>query len=189
MARPMGIGKLGDPDKIFKRKFRYTLKIETPCGEIPEWFVKTAARPQLDIEETELNFLNGVTWIPGKGKWQPITVTYIDVADSLQQNLYDWLVAVYDFTNPVRLKQTEKPGWNATGTLRMFDGCGALLERWVLKSMWPQSINFGDLDYSNSEEATIELTLRYSEVQWKPKCKLQDPDCECRGCNTSATII
>ena len=178
----MGIGQLGQPDKIFKRKFRYTFTIDTPCGPIPEWFVKTASRPQLDIEETELNFLNGVTWIPGKGKWQPLSVTYVDVSDQLQQPLYNWLVAVYDFIHPELLHQTEKPGWNGTGTLRMFDGCGNLIETWIMRSMWPQSINFGDLDYANSEEATIELSLRYSEVEWIPDCKMATPTCGCTGC-------
>jgi len=193
----MGIGRLGDPSRIFKRKFRFTFEIAIPCpittfgsvtgsngSTIPEWFVKTVARPQLDIEETELNFLNAVTWIPGKGKWQPITVTYIDVADSLHQPLYNWLASVYDFTDPVRLKQTEKAGWAATGTLRMFDGCGTLIETWTLKNMWPQSVNFGDLDYANSEEATIELSLRYSDVTYTPngKCGLKPPQPCCEGC-------
>lgn len=189
----MGIGRLGDPNRIFKRKFRFTFEIFVPCpkrtgifgssgSRIPEWFVKTVARPQLDIEETELNFLNAVTWIPGKGKWQPMTVTYIDVADQLQQPLYNWLASVYDFTNPVKLKQTERSGWAGTGVLRMFDGCGALIETWTLKNMWPQSINFGDLDYANSEEATIELSLRYSEVQYVPQCGLTTPTPCCEGC-------
>ena len=189
----MGIGQLGEPNKIFKRKFRFTFSISIPCprrgkgqssgATIPEWFVKSVSRPQLDIEETELNFLNGVTWIPGKGKWQPMTVTYIDVADKLQQPLYNWLASIYDFSDESgKLKQTEKPGWDGTGTLRMFDGCGTLIETWTLLHMWPQSINFGDLDYANSEESTIELSLRYSDVRWEPKCKMRPASSCCEGC-------
>ncbi len=178
----MGIGLLGQPGRIFKRKFRYTLEIDTPCGLIPRWFVKTASRPQLDIDETELNFLNGVTWIPGKGKWQPITVTYIDVADRLAQPLYDWLVSVYNFVDPLRLKQSEKAGWRGQALLTMYDGCGTPLEFWLMDSVWPQSVNFGDLDYSDSSEITIELTLRYSEVAYLPVCGLQVPTCPCVGC-------
>lgn len=167
----MGIGKLGAPSLILKRKFRYTLSIAWPGGDdIPQWYVKIAARPQLDIDEVEINFLNGVDWVPGKGRWQPITVTYVDAATSDLSPLYSWIATVYDFTqqNPQdHLPMSERHGYRGTASLSMWDGCGTELERWTLSNCWPQSVNFGDLDYSNSEEATIELTLRYSQVKYE----------------------
>lgn len=178
----MGIGRLGAPNIIIKRKFRYTLQFTTPCGPVPEHYVKMAARPQLDIDETEINFLNAVTWIPGKGRWQPLTVTYVDVASADMQGLYNWIATVYDFTDPVNLRNSEKAGWNGTGLLTMLDGCGQPLEFWVLNSCFPQSINFGDLDYGDSETATIELTIRYSDVQYFGVCGVQTPQGCCRGC-------
>jgi len=181
----MGIGRLGAPNIIIKRKFRFTLQFTTPCGPVPEHYVKLAARPQLDVEETELNFLNAVTWIPGKGRWQPLNVTYVDVASSEMQGLYNWVATVYEFGGQqanVTLRQSEKEGWNGTGLLTMYDGCGSPLEYWVLNSCWPQSINFGDLDYSDSETATIELTIRFSDVQFFGTCGVQTPVSCCRGC-------
>lgn len=182
----MGIGRLGDPKLVIKRKFRWTIEINTPIGLIPKHFAKVAARPQLDIDELEVNFLNATTWLPGKGKWQPLNVTYIDVADAEMGPLYSWIASVYDFTqiNPQsNLPQTEKPGWNGSAVLTMYDGCGSPLEQWTLNSCWPQSINFGDLDYSDSNEATIDLTLRFSEVNYMKlgNCGITiDPDC--KGC-------
>lgn len=178
----MGIGLLGQPNIIIKRKFRYTLEISTPCGFIPQHFVKVAARPSLEIEEQELNFLNAVTWIPGKGKWQPISVTYIDVAGPHLIGLYNWIATVYNFTNPVNLTQSEKAGWAGTGRLVMYDGCGTPLEVWLLGSMWPTSVNFGDLAYEDSAEATIELQLRYSEVNYTSLCGGGQIAGCCRGC-------
>lgn len=181
----MGIGELGAPNIIIKRKFRFTIEFTTPCGFIPQHYVKSASRPQLDIEETELNFLNGVTWIPGKGKWQPMTVTYVDVANAQMQGLYNWVATVYEFGGPqapINLRQSEKPGWNGTGRLRMYDGCGTPVETWILKSCWPQSINFGDLDYADSETATIELTIRFSDVEYQGNCGVTTPQSCCRGC-------
>jgi len=58
----------------------------------------------------------------------------------------------------------------AVGILRMYDGCGGLLEVWELADLWPTSVNFGDLDYATSDEATIDLTLRYSSVRYTPIC-------------------
>lgn len=171
---PMGIGELGFKNLIFKRKFRYTFELFNICGggrSVPKHYVKLASRPTLSIDETEVNFLNAKTWIPGKAEWQTITVTYIDVATIEAKPLFDWLASVYDFTNPVILRQgSNRADYSATGVIKLWDGCGSLLEAWVLGDVWPTSINFGDLDYSNSDEATIELTLRYSDVQYTNIC-------------------
>lgn len=183
----MGIGRLGAPDIIIKRKFRWTLEITTPFGVVPRQYVKVAARPSLDIEETEINYLNGVTWIPAKGKWEPLSVTYLDVAAADMSPLYSWVATVYDFTqqNPIdHIPQSEKSGWNGEANLKMYDGCGNEIDGFILRSCWPKSINFGDLDYADSEVCTIDLTLRYSEVSYQRlgSCAVT-PSPVCRGCN------
>lgn len=170
---PMGIGQLGFQNLIFKRKFRYTFELFNICGEdsVPRHYVKLAARPNLSIEETEVNFLNAKTWIPGKAAWETITVTYIDVASADAAPLFRWLASVYDFTDPINLRMgSQRADYSATAVIKMWDGCGSLLETWELKDVWPTSVNFGDLDYANSEEATIELTLRYSDVTYRNEC-------------------
>jgi hypothetical protein len=182
MAQQMGIGKLGAPRVILKRKFRFTLEISTPCGFIPKSFVKSAARPNIEIEETELHFLNAVTWIPGKGKWQPIQVTYYDAADQDLTGLYSWLATVYDFTKPVELRQSEKAGWAGTALLTMYDGCGNPLEFWLLQNCFPTSVNFGELAYEDSMYSEIQLTLRYSDVIYAPGCRGGQPQPCCIGC-------
>jgi hypothetical protein len=177
----MGIGLVGRPEIIFKRKFRWLLEISTPCGFITSHFVKVAARPKLNIEDHEINYLNATTWIPGKAKWEPITVTYYDVPIGEMQGLWSWITTVYNFQDSVNLPMSEKAGWNGVASLTLYDGCGRELERWVLGSCWPQSVDFGELDYSNSEEVTIELQLRYSEVLYSSSCGPMPNPC-CRGC-------
>jgi hypothetical protein len=170
----MGLGQLGGSSLVFKRKYRWTLRIDRNCqGYIPEHFVKLAARPSLTVEETEINYLHGKMWIPGKGTWETITVTYYDIglAGEGMTQLFSWLASVYDFTNPQTLYQASTAvGYGCQGTLMLYDGSGVPMEIWTLKNMWPTSVNFGELDYSSSEEATIELTLRYNEVKYEPKC-------------------
>ena len=179
----MGLGELGGPSVIHKRKFRWTFEIYGPCGlSIPKNFVKLAARPSLSIEETEINYLNGKTWIPGKGTWETITVTYYDVAGSANQDLWGWIATLYDYTDSVGLKQsTIRSGYEGLGILNLYDGCGTILEEWLLGDMWPQAINWQDLDYSNSEECTVELTLRYGKVEYSPRCGGTVNSC-CEGC-------
>jgi hypothetical protein len=65
----------------------------------------------------------------------------------------------------------------------MYDGTGATMETWKLKNLWPSAINFGDLDYGNSEEATLELTLRFSEAEYTPSCGIGAPQASKLGCN------
>tara|TARA_Y100000034_G_C6835091_1_gene377294 strand:- start:459 stop:1052 length:594 start_codon:yes stop_codon:yes gene_type:complete len=192
---PMGIGNLGFNNLIFKRKFRYTFELFDICGTdpVPRHYVKLAARPSLSIEETEVNFLNAKTWIPGKAAWETITVTYIDVATTEAAPLFRWLASVYNFTDPINLQQGSiRDDYAATAVIKLWDGCGTLLETWEMRDVWPTAVNFGDLDYANSEEATIELTLRYSDVTYMPECPIFpiDPCCtECGTGNTTAVVF
>ena len=188
----MGLGKIGGNNVVFKRKYRWTFGARWGGQDIPTAFVKVANRPNLTIEQTEINYLHGKMWIPGKGTWETLTVGYYDMGgtDAAQmQSLWNWLVSIYDFTNAASLKQTSKrgndgndSGWAGVGTLTMYDGTGTEMEHWTLKNMWPATINFGDLDYGSSEVATIDLTLRFSEAEWVPSCGIQTPKPQFQGC-------
>ena len=188
----MGLDGLRNPNLIVKRKFRWTLSINTPCqGVIPEYSVKLASRPNFTVEETELNFLHGKMYIPGKVTWETITVTFYDFAGRGVNgigSLYSWLATVYNFTKPQQLHMmsrkgsNEVSGYSGHAILNMYDGCGETIEQWILSDCWPQSVNFGDLDYASSEEATVEVTLRYSEVEYINTCGTAVNPCACVGC-------
>ena len=191
----MGIGPLGAPSTIIKRKFRWKFAIQYE-GKIivPEWWCKVGARPQLDIEELEINFLNQASWLPGKARWQPLTITYIDnnqEGNDGLQGLWNLIATVYDFNgggsgnSSTEFHQSEKAGWDSTGILMMLDGCGTIMETWELGSLWPQSVDWGGLDYSTSEEATIDVTFRYSEVTHSSNCG-PSPRGTCSGCDVSS---
>ena len=196
----MGLGLIGGADVVFKRKYRWTFTIQPYCGSaIPSAFVKIAARPNFTVEDTEINYLHGKMWIPGKASWETMTVTYYDVGGSgtngggnaLVNGLFSWLTTVYNFADPVGLAQSSKigngagsGGYSADGELNLYDGCGTVMESWLLQNMWPSAVNFGELDYSSSEEATIELTLRYAQVTFTPGCGGSFKPC-CAGCSGS----
>jgi hypothetical protein len=187
MGINMGIGAVGLPGTIYKRKFRWTFQVDF-CGNegIPANFVKVAARPNLAIEETEINFLNSKTWISGKAAWETITVTYLDVAGDQSAKILSWLASVYNFAVPVRTPNYSQGAalqdYEGTATLTMYDGCGETLEEWRLQHVWPTAVNFGELDYSSSDIAEIELTLRYSDVQYRSSCAGQIAPCSCTRC-------
>lgn len=191
--RPMGLGTLGSGNVIFKRKFRWTMEINYCLGgkskQVSPEFVKIGARPQIDIEETEINFLHGKMWIPGKGTWQTMTVTYYDVAGKADSNinylgLFSWIASVYDITDPTKLHMGSRlSDYEGNAFIFLYDGCGNALEGWQLNNVWPQSVNFGELDMSSSEECTVELTLRYSNVKYASYCPTGSLDkCPCTPC-------
>jgi len=191
----MGIGMLGNT--AFKRKYRWTFQVENVGGaggfNIGGQYVKSGNRPQIDIDETEINFLNGKTFIPGKATFNEISFTYYDVAvlkDETVNNLLKWINRVYNFeqigaSKEIKATQGSYPdsagtGYAGTGVLTLLDGCGFAIEKWQLINCWPKSINFGDLDYSSSDECNIELSLRYAFATYENYCNTlaKDPDCE-----------
>ena len=50
---------------------RFLLRFPSDLG-IQEWWVSTANRPQINIEKTEIPFLNTKTYVAAKYSWQPI---------------------------------------------------------------------------------------------------------------------
>ncbi len=182
----IGISLLSSGNIQLKRKFRYLFGIECckTVGNVGPEFVKMASRPDITIEDTELNFLNETTWIPGKAKWETITVTYYDVASAQNANLFNWLASVYDFRNPCRKMSSKPDEYSGTIHLVMLDGCGNPIEKWKMANAWPTSIKFGELDYSSSDVSEIELTLRYSSVEYKSFCGGDEKTCGCTRCST-----
>ncbi len=180
----MGIGRVGEAGIVFKRKFRWTLEIKGACFNIQRHFVRVAARPNLQIQEIELNFLNAKEYIPGKGEWNSIQIQYIDVADQQMTELYSWINTTYEFGGRqsfVNLRQSEKAGWAGEGSLILYDGCGKALEQWTLRKMWPQTVDFGTLDYADHEFVTVDLTVRYTDVSYEGICNPSPRNC-CTGC-------
>ena len=218
----MGIGPIGTTNNvIFKRKFRWTFEVINVCsgqedadndigggsnvGTVPAFYVKVASRPSITFDETEINFLQGKMFIPGKATFETITVTYYDIGPVNSGNilnLYNWIGSVYNFLGEPtdannQAGSWENPtmsafsrgagGYGGTGILKLYDGGGLPIEGWEIYDCWPQSVNFGDLDYSSSDECNIELTLRYTFAKWTNLCGVKQPDPCYTGCPTNGT--
>lgn len=139
------------PNTVYKRKFRWTIEGKFPGGEIEQHFVKVAARPELSIEEVELN---GVKF-PASQKWQSVTVTSYDQP----KQMYSALTESY-FEVPKECP-AEKKG---TVTLRLYDGCGWLLESWELNGAYFSKASF--IEYDTDD---VELTIQYDSAKYTAK--------------------
>ena len=179
----MGIGTNLPRQMIIKRRFRWTFQVSGGGGTggpsgiggitIRPIYCKLAARPSLSFEELELNFLNERAWLSGKPTWEPLNVTFIDcqmagngqgAADALSR----WAHLVYQYGKPSESGAMSTPGeqYKAdSATLIMYDGIGDTLETWNLYGVWPQQVNWGDLDYTNNDTADIEVVFRFDNAE------------------------
>lgn len=158
------------------RKFRWTFEAEFPFGKIPTTFVRINSRPQIEIEdETEVNYLSEKTWIPGKQEWQAISTTFYDVDpnSTSHSELFDVLSKTYDYSSGTVALSSEKRDLLGTAVLTLYDGHATPMEAWTLSEIYPESISFGELDYSSSEMITIDVKWKYKSVQYKSFCNYE----------------
>jgi hypothetical protein len=169
MAQNMGFdygdGSLIDPRVCFKRKYRWRFTINGVVGSgSPCLPASKSGRPSLSFKEMEAPHLVETIYFPSKPDWKPITLTLYDIKK--QSNpVIDWIKKTYEIDeNSV----TWKPSSNfkiSRCNLELYDGVGEVIEFWELHNVWPNNIEFGDLDYQSSEVVTIDLTLRYDRAR------------------------
>jgi hypothetical protein len=74
-----------------KRKNRFTLEFPTELG-IESYLVQTSAKPSLNINKTEIPYMNTSTFVSGRSVWQEMEITFIDViGPSTTQKVIEWI--------------------------------------------------------------------------------------------------
>jgi hypothetical protein len=154
-----------------KRKFRWLFHITN----ITTSFVDSAqplpcmkaARPKITLKEMQAEHLNETISFPSKPEWQPIQIMLYDRCISTQNPIFTWLKQQY---NPGSSQCSQwypcldSLSFKTCANLQLLDGCGNVVEAWVLQNCYPQSIDWGDLDMTNYEVVTVEFTLRYDRA-------------------------
>lgn len=131
----------------------------------------TVTRPQLEFEEVQIHRYNSTSYIAGKHTWSPMNMTVEDDIGGLAAKV---IKAQLETTQ--RLVGVDLDGrWLNTAAagsdykfgmkLEMLDGDEGVLETWILEGVWIQSMDGGDMDYSASEAATVQLVLRFDHAR------------------------
>ena len=83
-----------DPNEMFFTPFepklsnRFIMNIEG----IPAFLVKTTGRPNITLNEVELNHINVKRYVKGRAEWQQLTVTLYDpIVPSGAQAVMEWV--------------------------------------------------------------------------------------------------
>lgn len=138
-------------------------------------YLKTASRPNFKFEDPTLHHDQEQIYYAGKQTWEPISLTWYDIENdpNISQSIWEWFNNVVDFERACVNPPSQYKG---DGVLSMVSGCAAgsngsgfaggarITETWKLCNAWPKESNWGTLDYSSSEIATIEVVLRYDRA-------------------------
>lgn len=140
-----------------KRQNRFILRFPSSLG-INEWYVTSAKRPSATIKDVEIPFLNTSTFVAGRFLWETIDVTFKDpIGPSASQALMEWFRL---HAESVTGRMGYAAGYKKDIELEMLDPTGVVVEKWILQGTFLTKLNFGDLDYSKDDLATIDCTLR-----------------------------
>ncbi len=172
MGRPMGLDfGLENTAKVCKRKNRWLLSIEDVSAGKSRTEIKTlpplkSARPNLAFQEMQAKHLNEDIYYPAKPDWKPISLVLYDVVKNTHP-IVEWVNSAY---NSSPQNNSWKPSVHTIikqeARLELYDGCGEIIEIWVYENVWPQMLNFMDLDMLSGDILTCELTLRYARAYW-----------------------
>ena len=154
-------------DLCLMRKFRWLFKIDEVSAQgantLPP---EKGARPSLSFKEVEVQHLNEIIYYPSKPDWKPINLTLYDLKKN-ENPVLKWIREQYNTK-----EGTWKVGYGGgdrkfkkdNATLEMYDGCGNVIETWKFVNIWPNNIEWGELDMQDNNYLTVDLTLRYDRA-------------------------
>lgn len=172
----MAMGNLANQDVVFKRRFRWMLTISGVAGDgmtvLPPL---RGARPDLEFKDIEVPHLIEDVYLPGKPVWKPINLVLYDVCIKGKKHpIWEWILMIYDpakgYYGPILDSANSTSMWSGgqsfkgDANLELYSGCGDVVEKWVFQNAYPSQVNFGELDMSNSEVITCDVTLKYDRA-------------------------
>ena len=150
-----------DPNEMFFTPFepklsnRFIMNIEG----IPAFLVKTTGRPNITLNEVELNNINVKRYVKGRAEWQQLTVTLYDpIVPSGAQAVMEWVRLHHE---SVTGRDGYSDFYKKDITFNVLGPVGDKVEEWTLKGAFIQSATFSDMDYGATNVSDISLTLRY----------------------------
>lgn len=154
-----------------KRNFRFKVEITGLEENSVLWWAKTVTTPSFDVSEAEHNFLDNKYYFPGRVTWNEVSLSLVDPISVDAVQLTNSLIEGANYQVPSNIPASESDFSTmskaaATGELgqviiTILDASGKNIEQWTLNNAFLKSAKYGDLDYSNDDLRSVELTIRY----------------------------
>lgn len=140
-----------------KRKNRFVLEFPTELG-IESFLVQTAAKPSLNINKTEIPYMNTSTFVAGRSVWQEMEITFIDViGPSTTQKVIEWIRLHFESATG---RMGYAIGYKKNLVLKALDPTGVEVEKWTLIGCQIVTTNFDSFDYSADDLAMVTVSIQ-----------------------------
>ena len=152
-----------------------------------------AARPKISFEETEVKRINGSIFLAGKPKYEPLSVTFYDsMAFAADSDLLNSVPSASDIMEQWRELIYQPGAGDAFGSVGNYKGYAYLhmlspsmlvtddplgpdsytegdanqniIQSWLYQGLFPQNIEYGEVDHGSSDVQEITVTFRYDRA-------------------------
>jgi hypothetical protein len=139
-----------------KRTNRWIFALEG----IDSFLVKSASRPQIQINAQTINYINAQRHIAGKATWQDITVDLYDpIAPSGAQQVMEWVRTHHE---TVSGRAGYADFYKRDCQIKLLDPVGTVIELWDMKGCQLTSANFNNLSYDDDgNPLTVSLGIKF----------------------------
>jgi len=159
-----------------KLKYRFRVVFEnfgvsTPRSELTKQIIDFT-RPSLSFEPIDIDVYNSQVRLAGKHRWDDITVNLRDDASGAVARLVgEQLQKQVDFME--QSSASSGIDYKFTTRCEMLDGGNGafepnILETWEIYGCYIASVNYNDLNYTDSAPVQIQMVLRFDNALQTP---------------------
>jgi hypothetical protein len=161
-----GAGRGGILQPAFKNRFRVRVINFGPIAGGLEFTqqVQSVGKPKISHEEQPVHSYNSTAYFAGKHSWESIQVV-------LKDDITNTVGTLVGHQLQKQLNHAEQTAFAAginykfVMIIETLDGGNdTVLNGWTLEGCFLQSVEFGELEYSESGFQTISLTVRYDNA-------------------------
>jgi hypothetical protein len=145
-----------------QRNFDWQLELQVPGSEIIKLAVASVTGITESNEPIELHYGNEVHYVAGKARFEAGQIVVRDMVDvDVNAQINEWRRKVYD---PHSGEIHYASAYKAEGDLILLDPEGAERATWHIVGLWPQNVNFGDLDYESNDIVRIQVVMTFDRA-------------------------
>lgn len=166
------------PDLNLNKKFQWFFSINNITDSVtsasqPLPCIK-ASRPKLNFREMQAEHLNETITYPSKPEWQSIQISlYQRIIGTFENPIFTWLKLQYD-PSPTGCSAwypcIDPLSFKPCATLYLYSSCGDIVEEWIFEHVYPQNIDWDELDMAESAVVMVNFTLKYDRAWQSMAC-------------------
>lgn len=178
MTTPLATDQSGSSQGLLMPKLKYRFRaifenfgVSTPRTELTKQVIDFT-RPEVNFDNIDIDIYNSRVRLAGKHTWSDINVNLRDDASGAVSKLVgEQLQKQLDFME--QSSAASGSDYKFLTRLEVLDGGNGanepnVLETWEIYGCYLQTATYGDMSYSDSNPATVSMTLRYDNAVQTP---------------------